>query len=102
MINTTLSEDGSIVLSAFGHDADTLRKLSGKFKLVPYGSNINPKTGRKHFIVKLVQGDEVENVKPTPEPKRTKVSKPKQTQKAPQEPIQEPIQESEEDLNDIN
>jgi hypothetical protein len=98
MINATLSEDGSIVLSAFGHDSDTLKGLSGKFKLVPVGTNLNPKTGRKHFIVKLVQDDEVEVVKPTTEPKKSKSPKPKQVQ----EKVEETIPEPEVDLNDIN
>jgi hypothetical protein len=54
MINASISEDGNIVLSAFGHDSDKLKEFKGTFEVVPVGSNINPKTGRKHFIIKLV------------------------------------------------
>lgn len=63
MINASISEDGSIILSAFGNDADTLKTFGGSFEVVPVGSSINPKTGRKHFVIKLVVVEEDKSTK---------------------------------------
>jgi hypothetical protein len=71
MINATISETGEIILSAFGNDADTLKAASGNFKVVPVGTNISPKTGRKHFIIKLIPVGDVADEQPAPQEAKT-------------------------------
>lgn len=97
MINATISENGNLIISAYGDDTDKLKSLKGKFSVSEVGTNINTKTGRKHYIISMepVVEESTQEPKSIKEPptKRKSSSRSK-------EPILESLPEDEVKINE--